>query len=172
MVGGGETASRNQWSDLRRPIEFQGGLSHRRCAMSTPISPATVTEGGRGDLPAYASNGLVGLRVLEIPLLPGVVLVNGFTGLHPVVQVEAAAQAPYPVAGDIGLDNVWLRTSPHQAEFVDQRYDFATGELHTRFRFRAGGTTASLDVVTFCSKKQPTIVLQEVAVTVDRDADL
>ena len=140
--------------------------------MSTPISPPPVTQGGRGDLPAYVSNGLIGLRVLEIPLLPGVVLVNGFSGLHPVVQVEAAAQAPFPLAGDIGLDNVWLKTSSHQAEFVDQRYDFATGELSTRFRFRAGETTASVDVLTFCSKKQPTIVLQEVAVEVDRDAEL
>lgn len=74
-----------------------------------------------------------------------------------MVQVEAAAQAPFPLAGDIGLDNVWLKTSAHQAEFVDQRYDFATGELRTRFRFKAGATTASVDVLTFCSKKQPTI---------------
>ena len=68
--------------------------------MSTPISPPPVTQGGPGDLPAYVSNGLIGLRVLEIPLLPGVILVNGFSGLHPVVQVEAAAQAPFPLAGD------------------------------------------------------------------------
>jgi trehalose/maltose hydrolase-like predicted phosphorylase len=140
--------------------------------MSTPISPPPVTRGGRGDLPAFVSNGLIGIRVLDIPLLPGVVLVNGFTGLHPEVEVEAAAQAPYPLAGDIGVDNVWLRTSPHQAEFVDQRYDFGTGELHTRFRFRADGATASVDVLTLCSKKQPTIVLQQVAVEVDRPADL
>ena len=89
--------------------------------MSTPLSPDPVTTTGVDELPAYLSNGLIGLRVLDIPLLTGVVLVNGYSGRHPVVQVESAAQAPYPIAGDIGLDGVWLSTSPQQAEFVDQR---------------------------------------------------
>jgi hypothetical protein len=71
------------------------------------------------ELPAYVSNGLIGLRVLDIPLLPGVTLVNGYVGLHPEVEVEAAAQAPYPLAGDIGIDKVWLRTAPQQARFID-----------------------------------------------------
>jgi trehalose/maltose hydrolase-like predicted phosphorylase len=140
--------------------------------MSAPISPPPVTSTGRDELPAYVSNGLVGLRVLDIPLLPGVVLVNGFTGLHPVVEVEAAANAPYPLAGDIGLNNVWLTTAPQQAEFVDQHYDFAVGELRTRFRFRADGSAATVEVLTFCSQKQPTIVVQEIAVEVDRTCEL
>ena len=106
--------------------------------MSMPLSPAPVTTTARDELPAYVSNGLVGLRVLDIPLFPGFVLVSGFAGLHPAVQVQAAAQAPYPVAGDIGLNGVWLTTSAQQAEFIDQRYDFGIGELTTRFRFRAG----------------------------------
>lgn len=140
--------------------------------MSTPLSPPPVTRGGLGDLPAYVSNGLIGLRVLDIPLLPGVVLVNGYTGLHPVVQVDSAAQAPYPVAGDIGVGSVWLTTSPHQAEFREQAYDFATGELRTRFDFHADGTTVHVDVLTLCSQKRPTIVLQEVAVEVDTPCEL
>jgi protein-glucosylgalactosylhydroxylysine glucosidase len=140
--------------------------------MSTPISPAPATSGGRDELPAYVSNGLIGVRVLDIPLLPGVVLVNGYTGLHPVVQVEAAAQAPYPLAADVGLDNVWLTTSPQQAEFIDQRYDFATGELTTRFRFRADGAMAWFEVLTFCSQKQPTLVLQEVTAEVNTECSL
>ncbi|MFL5775833.1 MAG: glycoside hydrolase family 65 protein [Chloroflexota bacterium] len=140
--------------------------------MSTPISPPPVTESGRDELPAYVSNGLVGIRLIDIPLLPGVVLISGYTGLHPVVQVEAAAQAPYPIGGDIGLNHVWLRSTPQQAEFVEQRYDFSVGELHTRFRYSAGGATALVDVLTFCSQKQPTIILQEVAIEVDQDCDL
>jgi trehalose/maltose hydrolase-like predicted phosphorylase len=138
----------------------------------TPLSPPPVTESGRGDLPAYLSNGLIGLRVLDIPLLPGVVLVSGFTGLDPVVEVEAGAEAPYPLAGDIGLDKVWLTTSPHQAEFVDQRYDFSNGELRTRFRFHEDSRTASIEVLTFCSQKQPTLVLQEIAVEVSAPVNL
>src|SRR5690349_7808698 len=102
--------------------------------MSVPISPAPVTESRPGDLPAYVSNGLIGIRVLDLPLLPGVVLVSGYAGTHPEVQVDAAAQAPYPIAGDISINGTWLRSSPHQAEFVEQRYDFSNGELTTTFR--------------------------------------
>ena len=65
-----------------------------------------------------------------------------------------------------------MRTSSQQAEFVDQRYDFATGQAEHAVSIWAGETTASVDVLTFCSKKQPTIVLQEVAVEVDHDAEL
>jgi trehalose/maltose hydrolase-like predicted phosphorylase len=140
--------------------------------VSTPISPPAVTEGGRDELPAFISNGLIGVRVLDIPLLAGVVLVSGYTGLHPVVQVDSAAEAPYPVAGDIAIDDVWLRTSPHQAAFVDQRYDFSNGELRTRFTFAANDTTAHLDVLTFCSQKRPTLVLQEVTVEVESECEL
>ena len=140
--------------------------------MSTPINPAPVTDAGAADLPAYVSNGFMGLRVLDIPLLPGIVLVSGFSGTHPIVQIEAAAQAPYPVAGDISLNGTWLTTSPQQAEFVDQRYDFSCGELTTRFTFSAQGITARAEVTTFCSRKEPTIVLQEVAWEVDQASDL
>lgn len=140
--------------------------------MSTPISPPPVTAGGTDDLPAYVSNGLVGLRVLDVPLLPGVVLVSGFAGTHPEEQVEAAAEAPYPVAGDITLGGVRLTEQPQLAEFVSQAYDFANGELTTRFRFSAGGATADVEVLTFASREQPTIVLQEVTVEVDRTVDL
>ena len=140
--------------------------------MSDPISPPPVTSSARDELPPYLSNGLVGIRVLDIPLLPGVVLVNGFSGIHPEVQVEAAAQAPYPIAGDVALDGVWLTAAPQQAAFLDQRYDFATGELTTRFRFRTAEASATFEVLTLCSKKQPSLVLQEVAVEVDRPCDL
>jgi protein-glucosylgalactosylhydroxylysine glucosidase len=140
--------------------------------MSAPISPPPVTRGGAHDLPAYVSNGLVGLRVLDVPLLPGVVLVSGFAGTHAEEQVEAAAEAPYPVAGDITLGGVRLTNQPQLAEFISQAYDFANGELTTRFRFAAAGATADVEVLTFASREQPTIVVQEIAVQVDRTVDL
>ena len=140
--------------------------------MSEPISPAAVTSSGTGDLPAYISNGLLGVRVLDVPLLPGILLVNGFAGMDPSVQVEAAASAPYAVAGDIALNGVWLRHFVHQATFVDQRYDFSSGELTTRFRYAAAGVTADVEVLTFCSRTQPTIVAQEVAIEVDSACEL
>src|SRR5215217_8835474 len=154
----------------QRRTRGAGGIV--RLAMSTPISPPPVTDAGAADLPAYVSNGFMGLRVLDIPLLPGIVLVSGFTGTHPQVQIEAAAQAPYPVAGDISLNGTWLTTSPQQAEFVDQRYDFSCGELTTRFTFRGQGATGRAEVLTFCSRNEPTLVLQEIAWEVDQECDL
>ena len=140
--------------------------------MPGPLSPPPVTTAARDELPAYVSNGLIGMRVLDIPLLPGMVLVSGFSGLHPEIQVESAARAPYPLAGDLAINGVWLTTSSQQAEFLEQRYDFATAELTTRFRYRTADATATVETVTFCSKKQPTLVLQEVAVEVDAACDV
>src|SRR3954470_5020387 len=140
--------------------------------MPVPISPPLLTEAGQHDLPPYISNGVIGLRVLDIPLLPGVVLASGYAGIHPDKEIEAAAEAPYALAGDIVLDGVRLSTAPQQAEFLDQRYDFSNGELTTRFRFRADGASATVEVLTFCSRERPTIVLQEVTVEVDTAADL
>jgi trehalose/maltose hydrolase-like predicted phosphorylase len=134
--------------------------------MSIPISPPPVTTSGTDDLPAYVSNGLIGLRVMDVPLLPGIMLVNGFAGVDPSVLVEASAAAPYAIAGDLAINGSWLRLVPHQAAFVDQRYDFANGELTTRFRFTAAGATAHVEVLTFCSRKDPTIVAQEISVEV------
>ncbi len=140
--------------------------------MSTPLDPEPATTTGRDELPAYISNGLIGIRVLDLPLLPGIVLASGYSGLHPEVQVEAAAQAPYLLAGDICVDGVWLTMDTQQAEFVDQHYDFSNGEVTTRFRFVTEQATANVEVLTFCSRTQPTLALQEVAVDVDRECDL
>jgi hypothetical protein len=47
------------------------------------------------------SNGLIGLRLGDLPLRAGVAIVSGLSSEHPVAQVEAAAMAPYPLADDI-----------------------------------------------------------------------
>ena len=36
------------------------------------------------------------------------VLVSGLAGEHPERQIEAAAAAPYPLAGDLALNGVWM----------------------------------------------------------------
>jgi trehalose/maltose hydrolase-like predicted phosphorylase len=136
--------------------------------MSQPISPPTVAGSGRQELPAYVSNGLIGLRVRELALTPGMTLVSGFSGEHFERQIEAAAVAPYPIAGDIAIDGVWLSDIPHEAQNLQQDYDFASGELTTRFEFRAEDHLAKVEVLTFCSRQDPTLVCQEVAVTLDR----
>lgn len=140
--------------------------------MSSPINPPPVTRSGVNELPAYVSNGLVGLRVVDIPLTAGLIMVSGYAGTHPEQEIEAATEGPYPIAGDLTLNQVRLSLFPHQAEFIDQAYDFGTGELTTHFRFRAGGATATVEVLTLCSRERPSIVLQEVSVEVDQVCDL
>lgn len=136
--------------------------------MSKPINPP-VAKGARGrELPAYLSNGLVGLRVRETPLQAGMCLVSGFSGEHYERQIEAAAVAPYPLAGDLAIDGVWLSDAPHQVSDLEQAYDFSTAELTSRFVFEVQGKRAQVEVVTFCSRPEPTLVCQEISVTVDK----
>jgi hypothetical protein len=140
--------------------------------MSAPLSPPPVTDSGRPELPAYVSNGLIGLKVLDIPLLPGVAMVSGSAGDHPILGIEASANPPYPLGGDLAIDRVWLAKAPQLAEFVDQAIDFESGELTSHFTFRANGVTARVTVLTLCSRADPTIALQETRVEVDRPCDL
>ncbi len=140
--------------------------------MTNPISPPAVTGGGRNELPAYVSNGIIGLKVRDNPLMAGKALVNGYSGHHPVRRIEAAASAPYPVAGDICVNGVWLSDAPQNVHSVDQAYDFATGELTSRLTFTVCECNVRIHVVTFCSREQPTIVCQEVTAEVDAACDL
>jgi hypothetical protein len=77
-----------------------------RRLVSEPISPPPVTKAGRDDLPPYVSYGLIGLRVMDLPVVPGIAIVSGLGAEHPLVRVEAAARAAYPVAGDIALGGI------------------------------------------------------------------
>ncbi len=140
--------------------------------MSVPISPPPVLGSGRQELPAYVSNGLIGLRVRDMPLAAGIALVSGYVGEHHERGIEAAAVAPYPVAGDLALDGVWLSDARHQVDGLEQAYDFSAGELTSRFVFRAAGRTARVEVLTFCSRQDPTLVCQEVSVEVDGGCSL
>jgi hypothetical protein len=140
--------------------------------MKTPISPPRVQGGGRDELPAYVANGVVGLRIREMPLAGGLTLVSGYTGEHPERRIEAIAVAPYPIAGDIQLAGVWLSDSPHAVTIIDQAYDFGAAELRSRFKFTASGCTASIDVLVFCSRDEPSLVCQDIAIKVDKGVDL
>jgi trehalose/maltose hydrolase-like predicted phosphorylase len=140
--------------------------------LNLPINPAEARGPRNGDLPAYVGNGVVGLRVREQPLQPGMAIVNGFAGEHPERRVEAAAMAPYPLAGDLALDGVWLSDQPSSVSGLVQRYDFATAELTSAFRFEAAGLGADVVVTTFASRSAPSIVFQEVEVRTPAPCDL
>jgi trehalose/maltose hydrolase-like predicted phosphorylase len=99
-------------------------------------------------------------------------LLSGYTGEHPERRIEAAAVAPYPIAADIALGGVWLSDVPHQVGQLEQSYDFATAELTTRFAFSAAGCVARLEVLTFCSRTDPTLVCQEIGIEVDGPCEL
>jgi hypothetical protein len=93
-------------------------------AMDGPISPPPVGGTAGNELPAYMSNGGVGLKVRDNPLSPGMALLSGFSGEHPERKIEAAALAPYPLAGDICLEGVWMSDTPQSVRIIDQAYDF------------------------------------------------
>ena len=92
--------------------------------MTTPISPPPVQGGARDELPAYVANGVVGLRIREMPLGAGLTLISGYSGEHPQRRIEAIAVAPYPIAGDIQLAGVWLSDAPYAVTIIDQAYEF------------------------------------------------
>jgi trehalose/maltose hydrolase-like predicted phosphorylase len=97
---------------------------------------------------------------------------SGFSGEHPERKIEAAAFAPYPIAGDISLDGVWMSETSQNVRIIDQACDFSTGELTTRLAFHAGGHRAKIAVMAFCSRDQPTLVCQEISLEVDGACDI
>jgi trehalose/maltose hydrolase-like predicted phosphorylase len=161
---------RSKAMERQSPINVAqaGGIT----AMDGPISPPPVTGSATNELPAYISNGVVGLRVRDNPLVPGMALLSGFSGEHPERKIEAAAFAPYPVAGDICLDGVWMSDAPQCVRIVDQAYDFSTAELSTRLYFKVSGRRATIVITAFCSRDQPTVVCQEIAIKVEAASDL
>lgn len=133
-----------------------------------PLSPERA-EGPRGNnLPAYVANGVVGLRVREIAVLPGTSIVNGVVGLHQEQPVEAAICVPYPLAADVGIGEGWLSEQPWSTSDLEQRYDFGTGELFSSFVFHVDDVAVRTEVVTFASRNDPALVLQQVRLVSDR----
>jgi trehalose/maltose hydrolase-like predicted phosphorylase len=140
--------------------------------MSRPISPPPVRGAADGQLPAYIANGVLGLRVRDVPLRRGVIIVNGLEGEDPVTHVISAAEAPYPLAGDLQVGRTWLSDALHRVDGLEQALDIATGELTSRFRFATDDGVATVEVLTYCSRSEPTIVAQELSINLDRPCDV
>jgi trehalose/maltose hydrolase-like predicted phosphorylase len=143
-----------------------------RIASTALISPAPSVGAGRHELPAYLSNGVIGLRVREVPLTSGIAILSGYAGEHPVERIEAAARVPYPLEGKIRVNDVQLSDAASQVRDLEQRYDFATGELTSTFRFPTEGVDLRASVVTFCCRSDPTLVCQQMDVVCDASCDL
>lgn len=139
---------------------------------SRPISPPPVRRYRPEYLPAYLSNGLIGIRAGKCPLTEGVAVVSGLAAIQPQDKVEGFARGPYPFAGDIEVDREKLSARPDLLRFVSQEYDFSRGELLTRLRFVVGDVGADIEILSFCSRSRPTVVAQETTVRVDAACDL
>ena len=153
-----------------KPPHHEHTMSEDQTA--TPLSPAKIIGSPPGALPAYVGNGLIGLRVREMPLRRGLAVVSGLSGVDPVAQIQAAAHAPYPFAQDLRIGRVWLSDVQQQVDGLEQAYDFGCGELTSSFRFSADGVLVNAEVLTFCSRTQPTLALQELRLSVDRPCHL
>ena len=140
--------------------------------MSEIISPEPVTDPAPGDLPPYLSNGLIGLRLGSHPMADGLAIVSGLAAVDPVAGIQTFAQAPYPLALDIIVKRVSLSSAPQRCVLREQRYDFSCGEVETRFGFSVDGIKGEVTSVVFCSRTQPTLVLEELTVRIDQDCEM
>src|SRR4029079_7951269 len=151
-----------------QPLRFPARVPSsrmRRLGSVWDMAPPTVLPPVRGtadgQLPAYLSNGVIGLRVRDVPLRRGVAIVNGLDGEDQITNVISAAEAPYPLAVDLQLGRTWLSDAPHRVDRLEQALDLATGELTSGSRFTTDAGVASVEVMTYCSRSEPTIVAQE-----------
>jgi protein-glucosylgalactosylhydroxylysine glucosidase len=140
--------------------------------VSEIISPEPVTEWRPGDLPPYLSNGLIGLRLGSHPMADGVTVVSGLAAVDPAEGIQTFAQAPYPLALDIVVNQVSMASAPQCCVLREQRYDFSCGEVGTRFGISTNGIQGEVSSLVFCSRTQPTLVLEELTVRLDRDCEL
>lgn len=99
------------------------------------INPAPVTAWKPEYIPAYLSNGVVGVRAGPIPMAIGLCTVSGLASIQADEGVEGFARAPYPIGGDVVVNGYSLRELQPRCELLEQRYDLSCGELQTRLRF-------------------------------------
>ena len=140
--------------------------------MPLPLSPAPVRRRLPDALPPYLSNGVLGVRFPGLPHLGGTTMVTGFAGLDPSDAVEGFARAPFVLAADVQVGGVWASAAPEWVRVLEQRYDFATAELHTIWTFRVDSTTATIETTAFCSRTVPALAACDVRVRVDGPADV
>lgn len=130
-----------------------------------PLNPPPESGPRDGGRPAYVGNGVIGLRVREVPLIAGMAIVSGFAGDHPDRRIEAAAACPYPLAGDLAIDGVWMSDQPWAIAGLRQTYDIAAGELTSAFDFEALEKAVRVEILTFASRTAPSLVLQRISLT-------
>src|SRR5215212_5705305 len=97
--------------------------------MPEPLSPDVVRDYRPEYIPAYIANGLIGIRCGRIPFPECVAIFNGFAGLEVNDGLEAFARVPFPLAGDLTINDLRLSLLGDRVRFIEQRYDFSRAEL-------------------------------------------
>src|SRR5690606_18337616 len=135
--------------------------AHPAREVSTTMNARKRTASAAHHPQAYVSNGLIGLRMGASPFEGATTLVCGFVGRSEQAGHEALVPAPYPLGVEVILDRTSMRRRPDLVRFVEQSYDFASGELTTRLEFKVGSVTAQIEVLTFCARSIPVLALQQ-----------
>ncbi len=119
--------------------------------------------------PAYLANGVVGIRAGENPCMDMTGLLNGFSGAHEHFGVDAYAPIPTPTI-NFGMDHSTCKLFPQGYQFQEQQYDFANGELTTKFTFtNSNNKVLDGQVLLFCSRTSPTLLMAELQLTPRED---
>ena len=76
---------------------FRSTETPTRNGSGGPLSPPPLRRPKPEYLPAYLSNGFLGVRVGTIPLVEGLVIVSGLRAVDSVHGIETFARGPYPI---------------------------------------------------------------------------
>ena len=125
--------------------------------MSPPLSPAPVKGRLPDALPPYLSNGVLGIRFPSVPHLAGTTMVNGFAGLDPGRRRRRFRASAFRRWQPMSRSTVSGRpTAPEWIRLLEQRYDFATGELLDALdASESDGTHRDVETIAFCSAVGP-----------------
>lgn len=132
----------------------------------------TATSFDSGYTPAYLSNGVIGVRLGKVPFQNGAICINGFVGRSEVNYVESYAPSPFPLAVDIEIKGISLSRHLDLVHIQKQTLDTSCGELITFLRFDTPASKTQIKVLNFASRSVPTLICQEIKLTVDRPSEI
>ena len=108
----------------------------------------------------------------SIPLPRGTALVGGFVGVSPEKSSKSMRTRRIRVGADLQMDGVWMSGAADLAHFEATAIRLLLRRVDQPFHFRVGDAAARVEVLTFCSRTQPTLALQQVTVEVDQPGSL
>jgi len=136
-----------------------------------PAIPKLVAKEFPDDfIPAYLSNGFIGLRPRPNPLEISQTVVAGFAMTHSNYNMEALSAAPYPFAVDFIIDGENCPPDHKGVKIIRQTLDMATGELFTEMKIEISRKkTLAIDVLQFASRSVPSLICQQIRLQASQD---